>query len=387
MAIVTLMFGVVFSVLYVSTKRELETQSMNIMQSYADEHGQMRAPEKKDRPVRLPCFSIETNKLGEITGISGSIDENFNMDYARQLLACTENSEPFGKLGEYELRYCKRVTPFGELTVFADISAENTALNSLIRTSLLVGLAAFIIFLCISILLARWSVSPIEKAWKRQKEFVADASHELKTPLTVITTNAELLNSEEYDAQEKKQFSENILSVSGQMQILIKKMLELARFDSGYIKEKTEKTAFDEICSEAIMLFEPVFFENGRSVEAEIEENICIQGNREHLKQLVEIFLDNACKYSEKGSMTVVVLKSISKSKCRLEVSSPGEAMDKDELENIFKRFYRSNKARTSDGSYGLGLSIASEIVREHHGKIWAQSHDGKNSFFVELTK
>ena len=135
------------------------------------------------------------------------------------------------------------------------------------------------------------------------------------------------------------------------------------------------------------MLFEPVFFEKGLPLHYEIEPDIQLCGIPSHLKQLVGILLDNAGKYAAPGGEAVVRLTKSAQKKCLLEVSNQGEPINPDDMTHLFERFYRADKARTMNHSYGLGLSIAQSIAEEHHGKIWAVSEDGYNRFYVEIPR
>jgi signal transduction histidine kinase len=134
-----------------------------------------------------------------------------------------------------------------------------------------------------------------------------------------------------------------------------------------------------------VLPFEPVFFEKDLLLEVQIAEGIAVQGSEAQLERLAAILLDNAQKYSCAGAATTVVLRPQSRNHCLLAVSNQGEAIPPDELKNIFKRFYRVDKARTESNSYGLGLAIAQSIAELHHGKIWAESKHGVNTFFVSL--
>ena len=294
-----------------------------------------------------------------------------------------ERSE-FGVLREYGLRYCRSVTPRGERIAFADMSSERATLKNLTETCAAIGMLCFAAFLLISWLLARWAVKPVETAWQQQRQFVADASHELKTPLTVIMTNAELLNSPDFDETHRSQFAAHILTMSRQMRQLIEEMLDLARTDSGQSTLIFSQVDLSRLISDAVLPFEPVFFEAGHTLTADIQENITVRGSQQHLRQTVDILLDNARKYAAPSGEISVTLTRCG-GRCRLAVSNPGPEISKADLQNIFKRFYRADEAHTQRGSYGLGLSIARNIILRHRGRIWAESKNGRNTFFVEL--
>ena len=267
--------------------------------------------------------------------------------------------------------------------VFADISSEQAVLQNMIHICILVGVIAFGAFLLLSMALARWAVKPVEKAWQQQRQFVADASHELKTPLTVIMTNAELLSDPDSLPQQQGQLAQNILTMSRQMRRLVEGLLELARVDNGAVQKAFEPVALSTLVEDAILPFEPVYFERGLSVKTRIQEGLTVQGSGEHLKQVVEILLDNAMKYSDEGAVWVTLQRQ--GNAILLKVANPGEAMDEESCRKIFERFYRLDAARSMDGSYGLGLSIAKSIVEDHRGKIWAESKNGWNIFTVQL--
>lgn len=224
----------------------------------------------------------------------------------------------------------------------------------------------------------------VETAWKQQRQFVADASHELKTPLTVIMTNAELLNSPDFDQARRSQFAAHILTMSRQMRQLIEEMLDLARTDNGQGTLVFSPVDLSRLVNDAVLPFEPVFFERGLTLTADIQEHITVSGSQQHLRQITDILLDNAQKYSSPaGEVTVQLTRQ--GGRCRLSVSNPGDALSKAERKDIFKRFYRTDEAHSQRGSYGLGLSIAANIAAMHRGKIWVESSNGRNIFHLEL--
>ncbi len=386
MTIVTIMLGAIFGLLYYSTSRNLERDSIRMMENLAFSPEKPGPPDKPRDDVYLPYFSILIDRGGKAVETSGNF---FDLSDKAQLdpilaLAC-DTEEKSGVLKEYGLRFLRIETPMGTRMIFADMTSEQSTLNNLIRTFSIIGSAAFLAFLGISILLARWAVKPVDQAWQQQKQFVADASHELNTPLTVIMTDAELLHAPDCPEADRKPLSDSILSMSYQMRGLVENLLDLARIDNGSVKAEYSTVSFSDIVSEAAMTFEPVFFEKGMPLHCETEEDIRVNGISPHLKQLVGILLDNAGKYASPGGATLVKLSRSGHRRCLLEVSDQGEPISREERQNIFKRFYRADKARAMNHSYGLGLSIAQSIAEEHHGKIWCESRDGYNRFYVEI--
>lgn len=400
MAIVTAMLLVIFGMALHFTRENLVEQSNQMMEHVLSSNlGSVQAslpalrPGTKPREVQMPFFYVAVDARGEITvARSGYFDISDGETLNTILRLALESEEKGGLLAQYNLRFLRRDIPWGQALVFVDISGELATVRGMVRTFIGIGLLSLSVFFGISVLLARWTVRPVETAWNQQRQFVADASHELKTPLTVIMTNAELLQSPAYGEEERGKFAASILTMSHQMRGLVESLLELARVDNGTAKMEFARLDFGTLISDAMLPFEPVYFEKGLALESDISEGVFVNGSGSHLRQVVEILLDNGAKYSSAvgadaciGPPTVQVRLQRQGIHCLLSVSSPGEAIGREDLKNIFKRFYRIDKARSMNQSYGLGLPIAESIVKEHGGKIWAESGDGVNTFYVQL--
>ena len=286
-----------------------------------------------------------------------------------------------GLLEEEGLRFRRVGPPERQKVVFADASGELAAMASLRRSCLLVGSGGFLAFLGLSILLARWAVGPVDQAWRRQQQFVADASHELKTPLTVILANAELLADPGCTGGER--LAGNILTVARQMRSLVERLLELARMDAGK-GEDQEPVDLSRLVGDALLPFEPVFFEAGLTLESRVEEGIWVRGSGMQLAQAADILLDNARKYAAPGSAVSLRLERTGRW-CLLRVATAGEPLTRQERQDVFKRFYRADPARAREGGCGLGLSIARSIAAAHRGRIWAESGPAGNVFLIRL--
>lgn len=385
MAIVTVMLCVIFGLVYYFTAENLETESISMMQTIANEPFRLGRPGERPDEIQLPYFTLQVGQRGEVLAMGGGYYDLSDEEFIGELLTVVlSGQEETGVLKEYNLRYCRVTTPMSWNIVFADMSSEQATLNSLIQSCVFIGVLSFLVFFGISLYLARIAVKPVEKAWDQQKQFVADASHELKTPLTVIMTNAELLQSAGQDEAAKAQSSNSILAMSRQMRGLVEGLLDLARVDNGAGKMTFAEVDLSQLVSDGLLPFEPVYFEQGLELVSEIEAGIKVKGSESHLRQVVDILLDNAMKYSSPEGQVTVMLKRQGSSSL-LAVSNPGDVISKEDLKNIFKRFYRVDQARSMNQSYGLGLSIAERIVQEHKGKIWAESAQGQNTFFVQL--
>lgn len=385
MVIVTVMLVVIFGMVLHFTGGNLEQQSIRMMQSVLDDRGHPGRPGEPSGQAQLPYFYVSVNAFGEASAAVGGYYDLTDTQTIQQIISlAVESGDSTGILDGYSLRFQKRTTPFGQSIVFVDMSSEISTMHALVKNCAIIGTVAFAVFLALAFLLARWAVKPVETAWNQQRQFVADASHELKTPLTVILTNAEMLQQPEYDEAEKGRFVDSIMTMSHQMRGLVESLLELARVDNGGQNMMFSQVNYSELVEDALLPFEPVLFEKGLLLESQVEEGITVKGSAQHLKQVADILLDNAGKYGAPDSTVTVVLKRQG-SHCLLSVASAGEALSKEDLKNIFKRFYRVDKARSMNHSYGLGLSIADSIVTHHGGKIWAESGNGINTFFVQL--
>ena len=242
---------------------------------------------------------------------------------------------------------------------------------------------SLIVFFVISLFLAKWMVKPVDRAWTQQKQFISDASHELKTPLAVIMANAELMQSTANTA-EKDRYCGNIFQMSVRMRELVEGMLDLSRVDNGQVKSTFKKLDLSGLVEEALLPFEPMFFENGLHLQSSVGQGITVNGNDRYLSQVVHILLDNALKYSAPG-IVELQLQRYGRTQALLTVSNPGNPIAPEDQERIFDRFYRQDEARTASGSFGLGLAIAKSLVTEHGGRIWVDSNKTGNCFCVLL--
>lgn len=242
-------------------------------------------------------------------------------------------------------------------------------------------------FFALSYRFSRWAVKPVEDAIRRQKQFVADASHELKTPLTVITANAELL-LEEYGGQspETDKWLEHVNGECREMRSLVERLLTLAKSD-GWTgrKESFCLFSFSELVTEKLLILEPVFYQEHKRLDYQVEEDILMVGDPSLMARLVEELLDNAVKYSVPRGIACVRLERVGRSRARLWVESQGMPIPEDRKTLIFRRFYRDDSVRASGSGYGLGLAIAAETARSHRAGIGVEYRDGRNCFFVTV--
>jgi len=385
MGIVMLLLAMILGVVIHFTGQNMEMQSINMMRAIATAPFQQGKLGKPPEEVRLPFFTVQIGNRGELLGISGGYFDLTDQEYIESIVnAALASEHNTAQLEDYQLRFLKEKSPRGYTIVFSDTTTESATLKNLYSICVLIFFVAMGVFLGVSILLSNWVIKPVAVAWDQQRQFVADASHELKTPLSVIMANAELLANEDTIPDDRRKFSRNILSMTYQMRTLVENLLEMARVDNGTLKMQFAALDFSELVRDAVLSFQLLYEEKGQTLQNAIPDGITLQGSERHLYQVLDVLLDNALKYSVAEGHTNVELKRIGHS-CLLTVANTGEPISKEDLKNIFKRFYRADKARSLNGSYGLGLSIAEAIVEAHKGKIWAASEPGYNTFFVQL--
>ena len=373
MAVFTALLCVIFGLVIHFTGQNLQAESVRFLRSAAADPLQPGPPGQ----VRQPCFIIRATPWGQSIQSTGGFDLSDEQMLSDIVALAASAPEPLGVLDQYDLRYFRSQSPTELTLVFMDISAERAAMRNLRLTCAGIGLLALGLFWAVSFLLARWAVRPVERAWEEQRQFVSDASHELKTPLTVILTSAELMQTDP-DPQHPR----SILAMSRRMRELVESLLELARVDNGAVRAAFGELDLSALVADELLPFEPLYFECGLTLESQLEEGLHISGSDRHLRQVLTILLDNALRYSPENAAVRVELTRQGSS-ALLTVANPGE-LTREQCRSIFRRFYRADPARTAGGS-GLGLAIAQGIVADHGGKIWSDSREGTVTLNVSL--
>ena len=286
-----------------------------------------------------------------------------------------------GTIYPYKLRYLLREE--GQKTlILGDYQRELSILNKQAFSTALLALVLILLFLPLDYFFSTWAIRPSVQAMEKQKQFISDAGHELKTPLAVIAANLSLLEDQNL-APETGDFVQNIAVMSKKMQELVEKLLQLSRLEQQIFTygEMDYSRRVAEIC----LQMEAMFFEEGMELEVDLEQNIILKHAIEsQVEEVLRIFLDNGRKYADKPSTLYVKLYR-EKNMAILSVDSAGRSLSKEEFEKIFSRFTRLDEARSQSESFGLGLSIAKEIAGNHKGKIYGYGKNGRNCFVLAL--
>ena len=286
-----------------------------------------------------------------------------------------------GTIYRYKLRYLLKEE--GQKTlILGDYQRELNMLNKQTLSTALLALVLILLFLPLDYFFSSWAIRPSVQAMEKQKQFISDAGHELKTPLAVIAANLSLLEDQDLST-ETRDFVQNIAVMSKKMQGLVEKLLQLSRLEQQIFTygEMDYSRRVAEIC----LQMEALFFEEGMELEVDLEQNIILKHAIEsQVEEVLRIFLDNGRKYADKPSTLYVKLYR-EKNMAVLSVDSAGRSLSKAEFEKIFSRFTRLDEARSQSESFGLGLSIAKEIAGNHKGKIYGYGKNGRNCFVLAL--
>lgn len=277
--------------------------------------------------------------------------------------------------GAYSYKYI-----YGRSIVIINNELISIKLRRLLIESIIIFFVIDILIAFVSKLVTGWITKPAKEAFDRQREFIADASHELKTPLAVIMASSDELKGNEENAR----YIDNIKYESDRMNKLITGLLDLSKLEDGVSRENFKDENLSKIIEKTCLVFEGVAYDQGIGIETDIEPDIRRNCSKEEIEKLISTLVDNAVKHSEKGTSVLVNLhrgKNII-----IEVVNTGEPIAPGDEEKIFERFYRADKSRNrNENRYGLGLAIAKRIVLNHDGMIRAYSRDGKTVFHVEL--
>ena len=293
---------------------------------------------------------------------------------------CLAQGTAEGTVSDYHLRYLVQDNGLYRKLAFVDMSMEQAVLIRLVRSYLVIAMAAMLALLAIAVAASHWVTRPVERAWKQQRQFLSDASHELKTPLTVILSNAELLEGAGL-TDKPARWSGNIRLEAEQMRTLVEQMLTLARADNGVRPAAMEPVNLSDVATDCALAFEPVAFEAGKPLEDHIADEVAVTGDADRLRRLVSILLDNAVKYGAEGGAISLTLEKTER-QARLTVANPGEPIPPEHLAHLFERFYRADSSRGEKSGFGLGLSIADTIAKEHKGTLRAES-DAVSTRFI----
>ena len=399
-----LLFTVTLSVIMLASYHEIRRQSSKMLERYADFYSldqqpktemvpDLRpdsqdlpgpAPEQRDLPPDLgPGFQLSTfysvafSEEGAVLSVNDGGNGLYSKDelirMARDLLAKDKTA---GRLDS--LSYTISSKQGYTLVAFIDDTMTERSMRTLLHNVLIIGGTSIVILFFLSLFLSGQIIRPLEENDKKQKQFISDASHELKTPVAVISTNAELLSRE----LGENEWLANIQYENERMGDLVKQLLDLSRAENT--ETPMETVDLSRVVTGEMLAFESVAFDQGKTIQSDIDEGIRVMGNQAQLTQLTSILLDNAVQHGA-GNKIELTCKRQGHSAV-LSAVNDGDEIPAEKLEHLFDRFYRVDEARSNEGHhYGLGLSIAKAVAEKHGGNIAVSCRDGKIRFTVSI--
>lgn len=394
-----LLFAVTLSVILLASFGEIRHKNVEMLERYVAEYsldevtskqikadlpvektmGRRESPPSNERSgYQLSTFySVALSDEGKVLAVDNegrdAYQEEELVQIARKISSQDQRS---GRMGN--ITYIVEDKEGYTLVAFMDNTVSEAGLKTMLRYVFLVGGLAILAMFFIASILAGFIISPLEENDRQQKRFISDASHELKTPIAVIATNAEMLSRE----LGHNEWLTNIQYETERMDRLVKQLLDLSHAESAIIP--MESLDFSRLVTGETLAFESLAFDKGKTFVTKIEEAIILRGNPSQLTQLVSILLDNAIRHSTGREIGISLVRR--PHAALLTVTNDGNEIPLEKIQHLFERFYRVDEARNSESNhYGIGLSIAKAIAEKHGGNIDVFWQDGKISFTVNL--
>jgi len=391
LTVIALVFGVILVLNISSMNRNMDMLADRVSEGGGRFPGSMTEKPQPDKmpprneqdfefitpetPFSTRHFTVFFDKQGEVARTNTesiySITEEVAVEYAESVL---DDEDTRGWIDNY--RYKVFATDMGMCVVFVDGSMSRSSLmqSMTIAGFVLLGCAALVLLLII--LLSKRVVKPIAESYEKQKQFITDANHELKTPLTLILANLDIAEAE----LGKNEWLDDIRSEGHRMTELVNQLVALSRMDEEGQPLNITEVALGQLVADTVAEFDPLAKERGKAITSSVDKEISYHGDEALLHRLVGILMDNAIKYCDQGGEITVTLHRVRR--IILTVENTYAAVDELEMNRLFDRFYRADKARKFTGGYGVGLSMAKAIVEKHKGEITAYKKDATHIGF-----
>lgn len=326
-------------------------------------------------------FIVDLNSDDEVSGVNtghiAAVNSEKAIEYAQQAL---ENGKTEGSIDDYKYKISENAD--GKKIIFLDVRTGTHNKNRFLLISVLVAAAGYIITCLLVAIFSKRAVRPAIESFEKQRQFITDAGHEIKTPLAIISANAEVIEMTGDENEWTRSIKNQVTRLDG----LVKQLLHLAKMQEDDVRLVFADFDASTAVKETAQQFEALANANGETLEIDVQSGININGDQDSVRQLTSILVENAVKYADRGSVIKVALsRSQSGRHAYLCVSNVCEQPPKD-TDKLFDRFYRSDRSRSRDGEkvggYGIGLSVAQAITQAHKGKIGC-TVDGKTVTFT----
>lgn len=391
MGSIIILFALTLSVILLASFREIRQKNLDMLERYVEDYSidnkekdrknkdlELEKNPNKNSDYRLSTFYlVAISNNGSVLAVDNGNKELYNNDKLTQIAKSILDEKKYsGRTSN--LSYVVKDKNGYTLVAFMDNTVSEAGLRTMLRYVLIVGFTSIIGIFLISLALSKRIIKPLEENDRKQKQFISDASHELKTPVAIIGTNTELLSREIGN----NEWLENIKYENGRMGILIKQLLDLSHAEDVIVS--MENINFSRIILGEILAFESFAFEKEKEFIIDIDEDVYLIGNQIQLKQLVSIILDNAIRHSSGKNININLKRK--NNTIELNLINDSNEIPQEKLNHIFDRFYRVDEVRNSeDLHYGIGLSIAKAIVEKHGGNIEVLTKNGKFKLIIKF--
>ena len=391
LSVIVLVFGVILALNISSMNRNMDILADRVSEGggrFPGSLGEMIPPDKipprneqnfdfitPETPFSTRHFTVFFDKEGKVdqtfTESIYAIDEDTAIEYAKKVM---DDGKERGWISNYRYKVFSSEMGYGVVFVDGSMSRSTLMQTTMIAGFVLLGCAALVLILIF--LLSKKAVKPIAESYEKQKQFVTDANHELKTPLTLILANLDIAEGE----LGKNEWLDDIRTEGQRMTELVKQLVALSRMDEEGQPLNVAEVSFGALVADTVSEFEPLAKDRGKALTASVDKEITYLGDEALLHRLVGILMDNAIKYCDQGGEISVMLHR--GRRIVLTVENTYAAVSELELNRLFDRFYRADKARKFTGGYGVGLSMAKAIVEKHKGEIFAYKKDSTHIGF-----
>lgn len=396
MAILALLWIGTLCVIYFASYYEVHKTNQEMLQEHA-QHYMLNNPSLNDFPPLKPFPDkgphMDTPQFKASNFYSVAMSETYDILEINKDKSTTYTDDELIQISKDVLQKNKTSGIYQQLSyyisqkegyllvTFMDHTIQKENIKTLIKQTIFYGCIMMMVLYFISLYLAKKIVQPLEENDQRQKQFISDAGHELKTPISIISANAELLERELKD----NPWLHNIQYENTRMSQLIQQLLTLARNEHANIP--MDKINFSHLLEGDILPFESIAYEHGLSIHTNIQRDLYVLGNQNQLSQLISILIDNAIQHNKHGTQIHITLQA-NKHDIIFTIQNMSDSLSKEQLNQLFERFYRIDEARNSESNhYGLGCAIAKTIVEQHHGKIKAQYQAPYITFIIQIPK
>lgn len=331
-----------------------------------------------EMPFETRYFTVKLDSTGEVVSVDmdkiAAVNETTATTYAKEIFGSGTTK---GFKGNY--RYALSSSDGVTNVIFVDCTHDLETFYSFLQASMLISLAGLVIVFILILFFSRLIVKPVAETYQKQKQFITDANHELKTPLTVIGANCDLLEMESGE----NEWTHSIRNQVDKLTELTNKLVFLSRMDEENTNTIMTDFSLSEIASDTASAYSALALSQNKKFEADIAENVTVHGDIALIRELLTLLLDNAFKYSSGDGDIKLTVSTVGKNKV-IKLSNMTDGVPQGILNKLFERFYRLDKSRNSQtGGHGIGLSVAKAITELHKGKITASSADGYTIVFT----